>query len=222
VSDLWAIALAVATAGGAWAARPVPVWVGAVLAALGLGLRRPALLCLGAFLLATGLSARAWAGTAPLRPAPFHGIVTLLDDPTPVSGGVRVRVRVTGHHVEAWARGGVAWELASREAGEDVDLAGSLGPVAPRMRRRLAELHVAGELQVSFVGDHDDGNLASLAANRVRRALVDGAGSLSPAERALYTGFVLGDDRAEPLDLVDDFRAAGLSHLTAVSGENIS
>jgi ComEC/Rec2-related protein len=33
---------------------------------------------------------------------------------------------------------------------------------------------------------------------------------------------VLGDDRAEPPDLVDDFRAAGLSHLTAVSGENLA
>ena len=41
-------------------------------------------------------------------------------------------------------------------------------------------------------------------------------------DRALFTGFVIGDDRDEPADLVDDFRHSGLSHLTAVSGENVA
>jgi competence protein ComEC len=90
------------------------------------------------------------------------------------------------------------------------------------MRSRLAERHIAGQLQVAAVGDHDDGDVASRAANRVRGALVDGAATLSPAERALFTGFVLGDDRQEPPDLVEDFQASGLSHLTAVSGENLA
>jgi competence protein ComEC len=37
----------------------------------------------------------------------------------------------------------------------------------------------------------------------------------------LFLGLVIGDDRAEPADLVADFRRTGLSHLTAVSGQNI-
>ncbi len=45
---------------------------------------------------------------------------------------------------------------------------------------------------------------------------------MSPVDRALFLGLVIGDDRAEPADLVDDFRAAGLSHLTAVSGQNVA
>jgi len=165
---------------------------------------------------------RAWAGTAPLRVAPFTGVVTLLDDPQEVSGAIRVTVRADGHHVEAWARGGAGRRLAARQAGERVEVAGQLGPVRAIARRRLAERHIAGELEVSSVGDHDDGDVASRAANRVRRALTDGAASLSPAERALFTGFVLGDDRQEPPDLVEDFQASGLSHLTAVSGENLA
>ena len=32
-------------------------------------------------------------------------------------------------------------------------------------------------------------------------------------ERALFMGFVLGDDRGQSRQVVDDFRASGLSHL---------
>jgi len=49
-----------------------------------------------------------------------------------------------------------------------------------------------------------------------------GAASL-PAEReALLRGFLLGDDRAIPAIVEADFRAAGLSHLLAVSGSNLA
>ena len=64
--DGWAVALAVATAVGAWSALPVPRWLGAVAIVAALAARRPALLCLGAALLATALSVAAWAGTAPV------------------------------------------------------------------------------------------------------------------------------------------------------------
>jgi competence protein ComEC len=222
MNDLWAIALAAAATLGAWLGRDVPWWLGAGAAVIGLVIRRPALLCVGVALLASALAVGAWAGTAPLRVAPFTGVVTLLDDPQEVSGAIRVTVRIDGHHVEAWARGGPGRRLTARQAGERVELAGQLGPVRAIARRRLAERHIAGQLQVSSVGDHDDGDIASRAANRVRRLLTEGASSLSPAERALFTGFVLGDDRQEPPDLIDDFQASGLSHLTAVSGENLA
>jgi competence protein ComEC len=222
MNDLWTIGLAAAATLGAWAGREVPWWVGAVVGAIGLVGRRPALLCVGAALLASGLAARAWAGTTPLRATAFDGVVTLLDDPESVNGAVRVTVRAAGHHVEAWARGGAGRRLAARQAGEHVAVVGELGPARPVVRRWLAERHVAGQLQVTQVRDHDEGDVVSRAANRVRRALVEGASTLSSAERALFTGFVLGDDREEPQDLVDDFRASGLSHLTAVSGENLA
>ena len=222
MNDVWTIALAASATLGAWATCGVPWWLGAALAAIGLLRRHPALLCVGVALLASALAVRAWAGTAPRPVAPFSGVVTLLDDPQEVSGAIRVTVRAGGHHVEAWARGGAAHRLAALQAGERVEMAGGLGPVRQVARRRLAERHVAGQLEVTAVGDHDDGDVASRAANRVRQALTDGASTLSPAERALFTGFVLGDDRQEPPDLVDDFQAAGLSHLTAVSGENLA
>ncbi len=35
-------------------------------------------------------------------------------------------------------------------------------------------------------------------------------------------GGVIGDDRDQPRDMIDRFRASGLSHLTAVSGQNVA
>jgi ComEC/Rec2-related protein len=59
-------------------------------------------------------------------------------------------------------------------------------------------------------------------ANHLRRTLVGGAGPLGATRRSLFTGLVIGDDRAQPATLSDDFRGAGLSHLLAVSGENVA
>jgi competence protein ComEC len=42
------------------------------------------------------------------------------------------------------------------------------------------------------------------------------------AERSMYLGFVIGDDRDQPPDLIAAYRDTGLSHLTAVSGENVA
>src|SRR4030095_63213 len=39
---------------------------------------------------------------------------------------------------------------------------------------------------------------------------------------ALFAGIVFGDDRDQPPAATDDFRAAGLSHLLAVSGQNVA
>ncbi len=223
MNDGWAVALAVAVVAGAWAVLAAPAWLGVVVIVIAFVARRPALLCLGAALLAGALSAAAWAGTAPVHPAPFAGVVTLVGDPETFGSAVRVQVRsAQDGRLEAWARGPAAARLKVRQAGERVAMVGTVGPVSPLVRRRLAERHVAGQLQVQQLGDFDDGDPASRAANRVRRALEDGAWPLSPAERALFTGFVLGDDRDEPPELVDDFRASGLSHLTAVSGENLA
>jgi competence protein ComEC len=38
----------------------------------------------------------------------------------------------------------------------------------------------------------------------------------------LFRGLVIGDDRDQPMAMIDRFRASGLSHLTAVSGQNVS
>ena len=48
-----------------------------------------------------------------------------------------------------------------------------------------------------------------------------GVEHLSPERRVLFTGLVFGDDRGQSAVVADNFRAAGLGHLLAVSGQNV-
>lgn len=59
-------------------------------------------------------------------------------------------------------------------------------------------------------------------ANSVRSIIERGARSLPPNLRALFNGIVLGDDRNQTLATGSLFRRSGLSHITAVSGQNVA
>jgi competence protein ComEC len=222
VNDLWAVGLALAVTAGAWSRLAVSPWIGAAAGLVGLAVRRPLLVCVGAALAAAGLSAQAWAGATLDHSSTIDGVVTLVTDPQRVAGAVRVVVEVDGHRLEVWGRGATGRQLARRLAGERIAVTGRASPASASTRRRLAAQHVAGRLDIVSVTDWWPGDPLHRSANRVRRALVDGAASMTSWERSLFSGFVVGDDRDEPPALVEDFRAAGLSHLTAVSGENLA
>ena len=223
MSDRWAVALAACTALGAWAARPVPVWVGAALVVVALSRRRPALVCVGAAVLSSGLAAKAWAGLEPPAGRPkVAGTATLVGDPASFEGAVRVELRLGGRRLEAWARGAAAGALRPRLAGERVAVAGRLAPVSGRRRAYLAHRHVGAVLQVQQVGEWSAGGPVARLANGVRRTLLRGAESVPERRRALFAGIVLGDDRDQDVGTIEDFRAAGLSHLLAVSGQNVA
>ena len=223
MSDRWAVAVAIATAVGALCGADVPQLPPLALAvvAVAFALRWPALLCVGAALLASGLSGRAAAGLDPPAPRSFSGQVTLLSDPAPVMGAVRAEVRIDGRRIEAWARGPAAWRLERRLAGEQVVLDGTVRPLADDVRERLDRRHIVGRLSVSAVGEWKPGLLPARMANGLRRTLAAGTGSLPSERRTLFTGLVFGDDRGQAVDVADDFRAAGLTHLLAVSGQNV-
>lgn len=66
-------------------------------------------------------------------------------------------------------------------------------------------------------------NPALLAANRFRARIQSAALEGAGRQRAgLLLGLVIGDGRDIPQRVTDDFRASGLSHLTAVSGQNVA
>jgi competence protein ComEC len=65
--------------------------------------------------------------------------------------------------------------------------------------------------------------LAVAHAGQIRaRAETALAAGMPPRETQLARGFVLGDDAGVDPQTVSDFRRAGLSHLLAVSGENVA
>lgn len=192
------------------------------LVAAGLARRRPALVMVGVALLASTLGARAWAGLRPPAVGTWSGVATLVGDPAPVAGALRVDVRIGGKRVEAWARGSTARVLGDRLAGERVRLRGQVQRVPADARRRLARRHIAARMTVAGASLASPGDVPSRLANGVRRTLLRGAKVLPEPQRALFSGFVLGDDREQRPEVTDDFRASGLSHLLVVSGQNVA
>jgi competence protein ComEC len=213
------VLMALLAAAGAWWRVPAPIAPSMVVAALGLWRRWPWLVCLSAAALGGGLAARAM--TEPVKPTPVHGWVTLVDDPSPSGPFVRATVRLDGRHFTVSTAGGMGRRLMARSAGEQLLVSGHTRELR-NTEQWLRWQHVVGGIDNPTVEEWREGSPLARSANRVRGLVANGAAPMPARERALYLGFVLGDDRAEPPDLVDDFRESGLSHLTAVSGENVA
>jgi competence protein ComEC len=220
ISDRGAMAAALAAALGAWWAWSVPIWL---LVTVGLAVvvaRRPIVFIATIGLAASLLSARAWEGMAPPAAGPIRGEATLVNDPVRSGAAVRVELRVAGRHYEAWSYAASATVLERRLAGERVFVDGSVSrePVPSWLRVR----HVVGRLNVEEVEPIGGAHVLAASANGLRRVLARGALALADEQRALFTGLVIGDDRNQSLETTDDFRGAGLSHLLAVSGQNVA
>src|SRR5262249_30194594 len=69
---------------------------------------------------------------------------------------------------------------------------------------------------------HGARSLLLRVANDLRARVLAGHQEVPEPQRALMAGFLLGDTSDLPEPGVDDFRASGLSHLVAVSGENVA
>jgi competence protein ComEC len=222
VSDFATFVLCAAVCAGAHLAVPVPRFGAVALVVLALALRRPTLLAVGAGLLASSLAVAAWAGLAPPPSRTLEGVAVLVGDPGEVHGAVRVDVRLGRRRYEAWARGAAAAVLRARLSGELVRLRGHARRPTPDDRHWLAPRHVVAQLDVEAVGAWRSGSVATRAANGLRRTLTRGARTLGDDDRSLLLGVVLGDDSAQSDELREAFRASGLSHLLAVSGENVA
>jgi competence protein ComEC len=65
--------------------------------------------------------------------------------------------------------------------------------------------------------------VALLRSGEIRERAEEGLGrGMPPREAELARGFVLGEDEGIDAKTVEDFRRSGLSHLLAVSGENVT
>ncbi|MGH9275397.1 MAG: ComEC/Rec2 family competence protein [Acidimicrobiales bacterium] len=213
--------LAVCAAWGATRPSAIPLLAASLVVAAGFALRRPVLLCLGVAALASSLAGRSLAGLDGVVVQSVASQVTLLTDPVPTFGGVRVDARLGGRRLELRADGASAAALRPRLAGERVTVRGEVQPT-PDGAPWLVARHVSGRLRVYAVEAWDAGPVHARLANWLRRTLTTGGAPLTHLERSLYTGLVFGDDRGQPVELADDFLGAGLTHLLAVSGQNVA
>jgi competence protein ComEC len=201
----------------------IPLGLAVALAVGAVAARRPALICLGVALLAASLGQRSVAGLdATLATGPVGAEVTLVSDAAPDGrGGVTVDVRLDGRHLRARARATAAAALEDRLAGERVVVVGEVEPPGS-YERFLRDRHIAGRLRVDAVAGWRAGGGVSRLANGLRRTLAAGSSVLPDRQASLLAGLTLGDDRDQPADMTDAFRAAGLTHLLAVSGQNVA
>ena len=165
----------------------------------------------------------AWSGLSPTNLGAYEGAVRLVDDPQPYAAATRVIVEIEGERFELWARGrAIRLRVATWRAGESVVAHGQRRALKPERQGRVAWQHVVGEFRIDWVSDVLPGSPVATASNRVRAALERAAAELPAHDGALFRGLVVGDDRDQPLEMIERFRASGLSHLTAVSGQNVS
>ena len=155
----------------------------------------------------------------------FSGPATLMADPSPFGQGAGVRAvfQIDGWRYEALLYGVAGRRVAKHLSGESVWLSAQRERIAESQQRRRAVQHIVGKLNdVRLSSDWRDGSAGTRATNRLRRLLAHGASQLPRNEAALLLGLIIGDDRAQPREMVQAFRDSGLSHLTAVSGQNIA
>jgi len=242
MSDRWFVAAASAAATGAWLGLSHPrlsallivpafVFLAAVLTMLRVPLERrrrelPAgvggAVCLGLAAVAGVLAQRAEAGLVAPPLGRVSGEVTLVADPTPLPrSGVRAEARYRHKRVAVVAYRSAAAALDRRLAGERISVVGDLSPPGI-YEERLRHRHLVGRLRVEVITDWRPGHRIATATNRLRRTLERGAEALPERQRGLFLGVIIGDDRDEAPDLVAAFRASGLGHITAVSGQNVA
>jgi len=218
-----------------------PVTIGALALGVTLCVRgrgaRMGFLALAVSLCGVAVMQRALHGLAvsPLSPAvASHAdarvVATLVDDPDASRFDARVLARVAtvdgqpagGRRVLISASGGVAGHLRWLSAGESVVVRGWFTELEGfdlrwRWKHAVGEVHATDVVGVGAAHAPLD-----RVANELRAFVLAGSQHLPPADRALLAGFLLGDTRGVPQELTDQFRAAGLTHLTAVSGENVA
>jgi competence protein ComEC len=229
ISDRSMVAASAAMVVAVWTASTT-IGVAALLVAVASAARRTGgarvlvFWCLVAVLVVGGAvrSERAWSGVQPDALGGFLGWAHVVDDPQPYDASTRVIVRLDGERFELWARGrAIRQRVATWRAGEQVMVSGERRALDDERSRRVAWQHVVGRFELEWASDVREGAPVAVASNRVRAALERASGTMPAEDAALYRGLVIGDDSDQPPDMIQRFRASGLSHLTAVSGQNI-
>ena len=198
-----------------------PVVLAGAVGVVALRRRLPYLLLAAAVVMASCGAGAAWARVDSSEHEVFIEEVVLLSDPEPVTGGVRFTGLVDGRRFDLRAWGSPAGHLRSRLMGERVAAEVKVRPLDDAPEWLLAQ-GLAGRGTVLAVDGFDVGSPHTRLANSIRRTIESGASSLDRDERSLFAGLVYGDDRLQSPLTADNFEAAGLTHLLAVSGQNVA
>ena len=147
--------------------------------------------------------------------------VTPTEVPRPVAGG-RLLIRGTLHRLDDAASSGLvvvfapAADYGEMSVGRPADFRAVIGPPT-RQDLTVAVLSAKGSPRLG------EPSPIQRAAQRVRDGVAQAARNvLPPDQAAMFPALVLGDTSAVTGQVTTQFRTSGLTHLTAVSGANVT
>jgi len=222
VGDGWWIGAAAAAWSGAWFRPDWPIGLGLGVLLVLVATRWPVLLVVGALVLAGARASAATDVLASVDEGSSAGAAVVITDSEWVRSALRLDLVLDGVRWEAWARGGVARTLAAASVGHVYQVVVTTERADVQDRRYLWPRGAAGRAQVHEATRLGGGAVHHRAANSIRGLVVRSVEDLPQRDGVLVTGFVLGDDRDQLPEVVDDFRGSGLTHLLAVSGSNVA
>lgn len=207
--------------------RLIAATSGALLIVFAVNLRRLRVLAVvgaaGLILVGGSGAANAWGDAHPRTVGSYSGIAIIRSDPERYHAAQRVVLEIEGERFETYAFGSPGGRLRNRLMGESVYVSGTRTGLRSEQTKWMAPRHVVGSFTVTAVSEQFGyGAPLYRSANRIRRVLLRTAATMPKSEAALFLGLIIGDDRTQPIAMRDAFRAAGLSHLVAVSGQNVA
>lgn len=208
---------------GAVLAVPLPWLVVAAITAAALADRRVLVVAVAVGCWTSVLADRSLDGLlAPVEVGPVEATATVVRDPRSFGSSVVADVSLGGRRYEVTAYGGARWVLAEARLGEQIVVRGERLAPRPDDEPWFRPRHVAGRITADRISRPVAAPGPFGLANDVHDTLGRGAVSLDDDVRALFLGLVVGDDREQRPEVRERWRDAGLSHLLAVSGQNVA
>ena len=222
MTDRWMVATAGLVCAAAFLSVQVSLMAALVVFLLGLSLRHPVLISLGLVLVVSGRSSSSLEALQAPLPDRVTGVAQLMGDPEQQMFGTQLLLSIGGRRYIASVPMKDSAVVRPLMMGEHLMVTGRVNELRGAPTGWVQARHLAGRLQLSSVSAA--GNTAPwyLLANAIHRTLSTGADSFDEEHRALYLGLVMGDDRGQSDLMRFRFQASGLSHLLAVSGQNVA
>jgi ComEC/Rec2-related protein len=153
----------------------------------------------------------------------------VVSDPEPSLGGERFAVAATAVVLDRTIEN-IRWRILVRskssvrpELGARVRVSGVIAPIDSSRALYYERNHVIAAIRAKVVEIRAPPNRLLASSNWIRQRLEAAVSSaLSPTQSALMLGLLIGDDSGLDPSTKQAFREAGMSHLTAVSGQNFA
>ncbi len=224
LSETQAIAMAAGAGLAAWIEPAVGVVAAAAALTVACMMRRPWIVVCAVIVLAGARSHSEAAAYRPLSSGPFAGTMSLITDPEARTFGWVAEGRMLdGAHEGARVRLTVPWsagDLGAAVSGSRLDVTGSIRELEASDFFRSR--HLRGGVSAAEVSVVAGPRWWRAPSEFIRGRVVAGSAGIPEGLQPLYVGLVIGDDRDQSLGQQARFRVAGMSHLLAVSGQNVA